>query len=221
MPSSLRKRAIGQGEHTADAIRRAGLALIHEKGYAAVSMRDLAQEVGIGLSSIYNHISTKQALLVELLLGHMKDLIDGLQPVLEAHRCRSGRDRLLAFADFHLRYHLTRRVEVFVINSELRSLEPANRGTVIALRRRYEAHLVEILQAGEADGTLRVEDARVTAYALIAMLTGVCNWYRPDGRLSQDAIVDMHLKLLLDGLERRSSAAAIADVSREARLQAS
>ena len=73
MVSSLRKRTIGQGEHTADAIRRAGLALIYEKGYAAVSMRDLAQEVGIGLSSIYNHISTKQALLVELLLGHMKD----------------------------------------------------------------------------------------------------------------------------------------------------
>lgn len=219
MPGNLRKRAIGHGEHTADAIRRAGLLLIHEKGYAAVSMRDLAQEVGIGLSSIYNHISTKQALLVELLLGHMKDLIDGLQPVLEAHRQDNGRDRLLAFADFHLRYHLTRRVEVFVINSELRSLEPENRGTVIALRRRYEAHLVDILQAGEADGTLRIEDARVTAYALIAMLTGVCNWYRPGGRLAQDAIVDMHLKLLLEGLACPAAGMAHAD-GREARLQA-
>lgn len=220
MASSLRKRTVGEGEHTADAIRRAGLALIHEKGYAAVSMRDLAQAVGIGLSSIYNHISTKQALLVELLLGHMKDLIDGLQPVLEAHRHGSGRDRLTAFADFHLRYHLTRRVEVFVINSELRSLEPENRGIVIALRRRYEAHLVEILDAGKADGTLRVDDARVTAYALIAMLTGVCNWYRPDGRLTQDAIVNMHLNLVLDGLEARPNAGRFADDSREARLKA-
>ena len=52
------------------------------------------------------------------------------------------------------------------------------------------------------------------------MLTGVCNWYRPDGRLTQDAIVHMHLNLLLDGLECRSTAAGIADDSAEARLRA-
>ncbi|KAA0969406.1 TetR/AcrR family transcriptional regulator [Aureimonas fodinaquatilis] len=194
------KRAANSGERTADAIRRAGLKLIYQKGYAAVSMRDLAQEVGIGLSSIYNHISTKQALLVELLLEHMNSLLAELRPALAESDGLSARDRLLAFLLFHLRYHLTRRVEVFVINSELRSLEPDNLAEVVALRRAYEDELVAILQAGKADGSLIVEDPQVTAFALISMLTGVCNWYNPDGRLSQNAIIKMHVDLIFSGL---------------------
>ena len=50
-----------------EAIRKAGLRLIFEHGYAAMSLRQLAAEVGIQSGSLYNHISTKQELLFDLI----------------------------------------------------------------------------------------------------------------------------------------------------------
>jgi len=40
----------------------------------------------------------------------------------------------------------------------------------------------------------------MATFAIIAMLTGVCTWYREDGRLSQDALVDVHVRLVLEGV---------------------
>jgi AcrR family transcriptional regulator len=48
-----------------DRIFRAALRLFAEKGYEGVSMRDIAAEVGIKASSIYNHFPGKAAILDE------------------------------------------------------------------------------------------------------------------------------------------------------------
>ena len=43
-----------------------------------------------------------------------------------------------------------------------------------------------------ADGTLAVGDVKATAFAILAMLTGICTWYKPEGRLSVAALVALH-----------------------------
>ena len=61
-------RTIGSyGPKTLEAIRKAGLRLIFEHGYEAMSLRQLAAEVGIQAGSLYNHIATKQELLFVLI----------------------------------------------------------------------------------------------------------------------------------------------------------
>jgi hypothetical protein len=37
------------------------------------------------------------------------------------------------------------------------------------------------------------------------MLTGICTWYRPDGRLSESEIIGIHTELALRGLAIDSS----------------
>jgi len=192
-------RKVGShGAATAQAIRQAGLELIYEHGYEGMSLRDLAQRVGLQPGSLYNHIATKQALLFDLVLEHMNTLTAGLDQALAG--IEGPRQRLDAFLAFHLRHHLTRKVEVFVSNSELRSLEPANRAVVLALRRAYEQRLSAILAAGAEQGVFVVADVPVATFAIIALLTGVTAWYRPVGRLDAEAILAIHRRLVLEGL---------------------
>ena len=47
-------------------------------------------------------------------------------------------DRLRAFAAHHLAYHMDKKREVFIANSELRALNADNRRMIVGLRRRYE-----------------------------------------------------------------------------------
>ena len=192
-------RTIGShGPTTLEAIRKAGVRLIFEHGYEAMSLRQLAAEVGIQAGSLYNHISTKQDLLFDLVQDHINDLLRELDLALEGKA--DPVEKLRAFVAFHVTYHMTRKREVFIANSELRSLDAKNYDAVVALRGAYEQRLAQILTDGASDGVFEVVDIQVATFAILALLTGLCTWYRPGGRLTRDAIIAAHEKLVLSGV---------------------
>jgi AcrR family transcriptional regulator len=192
-------RTIGShGPKTMEAIRKAGLRLIFEHGYAAMSLRQLAAEVGIQSGSLYNHISTKQELLFDLIRDHINELLGQLDRALQDKQRPA--DRLRAFVAFHVTYHMTRKREVFIANSELRSLEPKNYEAIVALRGAYEQRLAEILAEGLSEGEFEIVDIQVATFAILALLTGLTAWYRPSGRLTREAIVAAHERLVLSGV---------------------
>jgi AcrR family transcriptional regulator len=192
-------RTIGSyGPKTLEAIRKAGVRLIFEHGFAAMSLRQLAAEVGIQSGSLYNHISTKQQLLFDLVQDHINELLRQLDLALEGKQ--RPEEKLRAFVAFHVTYHMTKKREVFIANSELRSLEPKNYEAIVALRGAYEQRLAQILAEGVSEGAFEVVDVQVATFAILALLTGLCTWYRPGGRLTREAIVAAHEKLVLSGV---------------------
>lgn len=173
-----------QGSHagiTGPKVQDAALRLIARDGYAAVSMRQIAAEVGVQAGALYNYTSDKQSLLFDLMQHHMAELDKALDA---AGLCGDPLAQLEGFTRFHIRFHLPRRDAVFVSYMELRNLSPDNFARIEALRRGYEDRLEAILQAGVAAGVFAIADLRVATLGLIALLTGITNWYRPDGRLS-------------------------------------
>lgn len=194
------RRVGSSGVNTERAIREAGLNLIVRHGYEGMTLRQLASEVGIQAGSLYNHIATKQQLLFDLVIQHMEDLLAALDAALAG--LEDPARQLAAFCEFHVRYHIKRKAEVFVINFELRSLDPENRVQVVALRTRYENRLIEIIRRGQQAGVFRGMDAPVAAYGLISMLTGVCTWYSEDGRMGADEIVDLYTAMAFKGVAK-------------------
>lgn len=177
---------------TGPLIRDHALRLIARHGYAAVSMRKLADAVGVQVGTLYGHIPDKQALLMDLMRSHMETLLDAWHDDAGATPVR----RLERFVRFHIAYSLDQSDGVFLSYMELRNLEPDNFHEIGALRRRYEDSLERILKDGVACGTMQVADTRLTTMALIAMLTGVTNWYRAGGRLDRETLSDVYWGLV-------------------------
>jgi len=185
-----------QGSHsdiTGPKVQEAALRLIAQHGYAAVSMRQIAAEVGVQAGALYNYTSDKQSLLFDLMQSHMTALLDALAAT---NLQGDPLQQLEQFTRFHIRYHLPRADHVFVSYMELRNLSPDNFAEIEALRRRYENALEAVLRAGENTGVFAVTDTRVTTMALIGLLTGLSNWYRTDGRLGMDTIETMYWDLV-------------------------
>jgi len=180
------RTAGSNGEATTRAIREAAVRLIERHGFAAMSLRMLADAVGIQAGSLYNHIESKEALLFELLGGVMAELLEALDRRLEG--LADPVEQLAAFVALHLDFHTRRKAEVFIGNMELRSLSPLRRRRVTALRDRYEGRLRTIVEEGVATGRFRTPDAALAASALIAMLTGPASWWRSGGRLDAAAL---------------------------------
>src|SRR5690606_30353385 len=118
-------RTVGSdGARTEEAIRQAAVALIAERGFEAMTLRELAGRVGVQPGSIYRYFPSKGRMLVELLTEHLQFLLERWE--LERPDAGDPVARLRAFVDFHVRSHTLRRREVFVANMELRSLAPAD-----------------------------------------------------------------------------------------------
>jgi AcrR family transcriptional regulator len=173
-----------QGSHsdiTGPRLRAAALALFARHGFAAVSMRRIAAEVGVQAGALYNYTPDKQTLLFDLMRAHMEDLLAGWD---SSARAGTALDALEAFTRFHIRFNTQRADAVFVSYMELRNLSPENFTVIEALRRDYETRLETILRQGVQEGRMTVAEPRIASMALIAMLTGVNTLFHEHGRLS-------------------------------------
>ncbi len=169
-------------------MRAAALKLFARGGYAAVSMRAIAAEVGVQAGALYNYTPDKQSLLFDLMSAHMTELLDQTPDGSDA----DPRAQLHSFVDFHIRFHADRPDEVFIAYMELRNLTEENFARIEALRRQYEDHLEDILRSGVSSGVFNVRDTKIVTLAIIAMLTGVNTWFRAGGRLSLDEVVTQY-----------------------------
>ena len=183
---------------TADLIRTSAIDLFFEHGYEATSLRAIAGQVGIQVGSLYNHLTSKESLLYSIMSTIMEDLLREFDTRLES--VTDSVKRLRTAIEVHVLFHTARAREVFIGNSELRSLTAAHRRKVVKLRDRYEQRFVDIIEQGVADGSFQAPDPKITAWAILAVGTSTSTWFRPDGRLQLDDIATLYTDLVLNGL---------------------
>lgn len=192
-----RRRGRTAGESTAEEIRSVALDLFYKRGFQATTLRDIAAKVGIQVGSLYNHIASKGELLFEIMETVMLDLLEDQRQVAETPDVVE-RMRLLVY--HHVKFHGERAEEVFVGNSELRSLSRAQRARIVSLRHDYEQMFQNELEDGIRQGKFLPVDVQVTTYGIIAMTTWVSAWYSARGRLSLEEIAEVYTAMVLRGI---------------------
>jgi len=191
----MARTAGSDGSRTEAAIRVAGAALIARHGFEAMSMRQLATRVGVQAAALYRYFPTKEDLLFRLMLEHMDGLLAGWND--ERPDGQGAVAELAAFVAHHIRFHVDRRHATHVCNMELRSLSSERLTQIMKLRTAYEKELRRILRDGAVAGSFRIDDIGLAAMAIIQMITGVIVWFRPDERLSVDAVTEAYLAMTL------------------------
>jgi AcrR family transcriptional regulator len=193
--TTVRRR--GAEETTADAIERVAIDLFYRNGFQATSLREIAAKVGIQVGSLYNHISSKEDLLFSIMEGVMLDLLEDQRQVIANPDVVR---RMGALVYGHVRFHCERSKEVFIGNSELRSLARPRRQRIVVLRGEYEAVFAQELEDGIREGKFIAVDVEMVVFGLIAMGTSVANWYSPRGRLSLEEIANVYTGFTLRGI---------------------
>jgi AcrR family transcriptional regulator len=189
----MARTAGSHSDITGPRVREAALRLFARGGYAAVSMRAIAAEVGVQAGALYNYTPDKQSLLFDLMEGHMTELLAAVHD----DSAQSAAARLHAFVGFHIAFHHARPDAVFIAYMELRNLTPENFARIEVVRREYENRLEQILRDGVAAGAFHVADTKIATLAIIAMLTGVNTWFRAGGRLSLDEVTAQYRDMVL------------------------
>lgn len=166
---------------TEQRIKSAAVSLFARYGYAGTSIRDIARDAGITTASLYYFFGSKEALLVQIMREGQNALNHQAERML--HGVDRPEDRLSLLVTELAGSHGINRTVSRVTDAELRAFESGSPIylELVAHRDTYERHWVDAIQQGIDDGVFRMRNPRVTRLGLMAMCTGLSEWYRPDG----------------------------------------
>ena len=181
--------------NSGDVIRTEAAHLFFDRGYDATSLRQIAAASGLKVGSLYNHIDSKEHLLLQIMGRIMDDLMAATRGAVTLDG--DAVDRLRAALAAHLTFHSERAQEVFIGNAELRSLSDGAREVVIEKRHEYELFLQGLVEDAGRAGLADVIDAKIHVYSLLAQATHIASWFKPGGRMNLDEIVAIYTKLAL------------------------
>jgi AcrR family transcriptional regulator len=152
-------------------------ALFGRQGFAATSLKDVADAVGLQRSSIYYYYPNKDALLQELVQGVtlpvtriFRDVAAERLPPLAALR-EVVRRIVLWVADPRTHFRLMDRSEA--------ELPEAIGKTHREAKRQVLAEMMKLVNAAVESGEARATDSQVSALAIIGMAMWTAWWYQP------------------------------------------
>lgn len=178
-----------QGKATLQHVLDTSTQLFSERGFAATSMRQLAERAGLPISAFYYYFSGKY----DVLTGIIETSIGDCQSALEdAHDPTATADaRLHQLVRTHVLYHVQHPVAAHVADSEMRSLEPGDLRRVLKQRRTYEQPFRDALEAGVKSGVFSKDlDVTIATNLILTMSTGVIYWFKPGGKKSSQQVAD-------------------------------
>jgi AcrR family transcriptional regulator len=163
-------------------VRRAAVALFAEQGYRATGVRDIADALGIGATSIYSHINSKSELLQEI-------LIDTLDAILAVLRDAIGSspdvvEQLRRAAESQVRFLVENPQEAVIAIRDFRWAEGDALTAIYERRRRYRKAFEDLLTEGVNQGRMSISNTKIAAFSIIEMAEGVPRWFRPGGEVS-------------------------------------
>lgn len=173
--------------------------LFFRKGYFATSISEIARGCGIQKASIYHHFSGKEELLFNIMNTTMQELLSTLENGLA--RADGTEARMRAAVRGHVRFHLKRQKETFIASSELRGLSAERFNAIVARRDAYERLFQDLIRQGIDQGVFASADVKVLSYAILTLCTAGASWFRPDGRMTVDAIARLYENFVLNGLK--------------------
>lgn len=161
---------------TASLVRRTALQLFVSNGFQSVSLRQLAEGVGIQAGSLYNHIESKQALLFDF-IEELDSLL--LHVTVKGFRRRmEAQDALRLFIKNYMKLALENRALYILSRRELCNLSVEQQTYINCIRVELLEALSEIICRGRLKGEFTVKDDRLTASTICATLDGALslNW---------------------------------------------
>ncbi|MGW0606834.1 TetR family transcriptional regulator [Streptomyces sp. NPDC002644] len=177
-----------------------------EQGYGATSIRDIAKRAGVSLSALYYYYKGKQELLVAILDEGLDAYFGACEQALDA----AGEDpaeQLEALVSATVRFRSEHPVKSSIVLTEGRSLEPEHLARYRENEERGTRQFRDVIERGVAEGVFLTpfpDDAR---RAVIAMCNAVAQWYRPDGPLGVEELVERYVSLALTVVEYRPRSA--------------
>ncbi|MGZ5154787.1 MAG: TetR family transcriptional regulator [Caldimonas sp.] len=181
-------------------IVRAAAQCFNRSGFHGTSMDDIAAGLGVTKAALYRYVTTKH----ELLFASFNMAMDSSFANLDRGE-KEGANGLEKLR-IALRGYLADLIGVLghpVVLLEESALLPEQSRAIIARRDKAEARYRGLVAEGIADGSIAPCNPKLTVFAIFGAINWVPKWYRRDGELSADEVVESLVAFVTRSIEAR------------------
>lgn len=173
--------------------------LFKEKGYSAVTMRDLAADMGIKAASLYNHINSKQAILKDIIISLAEEFTIGMETILSSRE--NAIEMLKRIIDLHVVITSNNTYGMASLNNDWMHLEEQLE-YYLELHHNYEANFKEIIKGGIRSQDIVDEDPDIMVFSMLSTLRSLYLWIPNKEDLNPEYLSQSLSRLLIDGVRK-------------------
>ncbi len=173
---------------TKDLLLEVAIDLFATKGYAATSIRDIANGMGMSISNIYHYYGNKEGILLAIFEQSAVRLYEDLERVAELDMDPAERLGLLVKTNLTHTGRFRNEARIYTIERE--QYPPEAQERVKRLQRQILDMYVGQLRAIAAQGLLVHGDITVLAFNILGVVNWPLRWFREDGPLAFDQVVE-------------------------------
>ena len=173
--------------------------LFKEKGYRAVSMRDIAQAMEMKAASLYNHISGKQEILATLILTVAKEFTKAMEQVTAENS--SSVMKIQKIIEIHIDITVTYSEHIATLNNDWMHLEGEALQQVIKMREDYEENFRSIINQGISEGEIKEKHPEVILFSILSTLRTLYLWNEKRGKMDVNILKKDMVSVLISGID--------------------
>ena len=185
-----------------DAVLRTAARLFNEKGYAASTLDEVAERLGVSKPTIYYYVDSKDAILYECVKAGLERLQQAIREVDASGG--SAYAKLLAAMRAYVAI-VSQDFGMCVIRVGEDPLSLASRRKLRRMKAGLDNEFRELIRLGIDEGSIAPCDPKLAAFTLAGALNWIGRWYDPGGELDPDQIADRCIRLLTHGLATTSA----------------
>lgn len=173
--------------------------LFKEKGFSAVTMRDLATAMGIKAASLYNHINSKQEILKIIIISLAESFTEGMQRILKSDH--TSIEKLEQVVKLHVDITSKNTYEMASLNNDWMHLEEKLE-YYLTLRSGYENDFRSIIQEGVQRGEIRDVNVDVVLFSMLSTLRSLYLWIPKKEDLNPHELSENLSNVLIHGINK-------------------
>ncbi len=171
--------------------------LFKEKGYSAVTMRDIALEMGMKAASLYNHIKSKQEILSDIILSLAEDFTSGMEAIVISDKTTA--EKLQDVISLHIQITKNHPNGMASLNTDWMHLEE-KLDYYLELRDGYEQNFRQLVIHGIQNNEVADVNPEVVVFSILSTLRSLYLWIpKKDDENLKNLDVDLS-KVLLQGI---------------------
>lgn len=173
--------------------------LFKERGYSAVTMRDIATEMGIKAASLYNHIDSKQDILTSIIIELAEGFTNGLARIKTSDS--TSLEKLEEIVALHIKITSSNTFEMASLNNDWMHLEEQLE-YYLKLRSDYEEDIRAIILEGIANGEFIDVSTDVILFSILSTLRSLYLWIPKKEDLNPEKLAFDLSQVLIKGINR-------------------
>ncbi|MBF0695350.1 MAG: TetR family transcriptional regulator [Flavobacterium sp.] len=149
--------------------------LFKEKGYSAVTMRDIAQALNIKAASLYNHIKSKQEILALIIIAIAEEYTNTINLIVTSEA--STIEMLDRVIKLHIDITERNPDALASLNNDWMHLPTAELREFLSMRDEYEERFRQIIKNGISKGEIKNVESEVIIFSMLSTLRTLYLWY--------------------------------------------